>query len=1132
MQPLDHQNRLDSLDPLKSVCVTAPAGSGKTELLIQRILVLLSRVNNPEEILAITFTRKAASEMHQRIVSALELARDSDEPEEEHKRLTWSLARNAIARNELCGWHLLDNPKRLKIQTIDGFCASLTRQMPILSSFGSQPQIGGAADKYYRQAVRSFLGSLESDGPVADRLMLLMAHLDNDMGRVETLLVSLLERRDQWLVHIVFAGYETEVRAGLEATAQSVINDTLERIAIQLQPYAAELLPLLDYAGSNLLADHSDSSVTALAGIVDFPCMDGSLDPVWLALADMMLTTQNRWRKTVNVKNGFPTQTIDGDKELAKQRKTQFSALLSQLSVDKLLLEALIELRHLPSAQFSSSQWQLLEALSTLLPVLAAQLQTVFQQYGEVDYIQVAIAALESLGGDKQPSELLLKLDYQLQHILLDEFQDTSSSQFDLLKKLVEGWAEHNQVNPQAPKTLFIVGDGMQSIYAFRAANVGLFLEARQFGVNQLQLQDLPLGVNFRSRPVVIDWINHTFERAFPSVDNIARGAVRYESSSSFKKADESSGVSVNGFTGEDAQRSEASYIASLVQELQAKDPEQSIAILVRSRNHLREIIPALKHADLNWAANDIDPLAQYPFINDLLILTRAMANLQDRVAWGALLRSPFCGLDNRDLHCLLNQEYPTVWHAIKHSSAIKGLSSFARQRLQFLTEVTLRALDDRLRKPFRVWLEGIWMSLGGASLVTEQSQFDHVDDYFDLLETAEYAGALQSVDEFEASVLKLYASSSSHSSLQLMTIHKAKGLEFDTVILPGLSRATRANAKNLLMWREYLSGQHSGLIISPISATGEVEDDTYKHLYFEQGIAASLENTRLLYVACTRAISRLELCFCLDDEKQLPRKNTLLHAIWPAVEETVKWHNPQASDNEQFGLDFDAGQQVEADLLRVRSDWKPPQWNFQNPLSNYYLDADYATADNRPSLQDNQYARVIGTVVHLILERLVEAGCEYWLELSTEQRSRWVSQLITAQGLLSESLEEYIIEVIRHVDNTVADTRGRWIVSNEHAFSRCELALLAAGPQTVSRKVIDRCFIDGAGDFWIVDYKTGQPFDAESTEDFILRESAAYRSQLEGYRHYVKERYSSDRYRSVRLALYFTSLPVFQELS
>ena len=114
MPLIDRQQRLAALDPLRSVCVTAPAGSGKTELLTQRVLALLARVEQPEHILAITFTRKAAAEMRHRIMQALNAAATTAAPEADHQRQTWTLARAALAQDEQQGWQLLQQPNRLQ----------------------------------------------------------------------------------------------------------------------------------------------------------------------------------------------------------------------------------------------------------------------------------------------------------------------------------------------------------------------------------------------------------------------------------------------------------------------------------------------------------------------------------------------------------------------------------------------------------------------------------------------------------------------------------------------------------------------------------------------------------------------------------------------------------------------------------------------------------------------------------------------------------------------------------------------------------------------------------------------------------------------------------------------------------
>jgi ATP-dependent exoDNAse (exonuclease V) beta subunit len=175
-QVADYRQRLEGLDPLRSFCVTAPAGSGKTGLLIQRFLALLARVKQPEEVLAITFTRKAAAEMRARVVEALELASEDQRPADAHRALTWSLARQALHNDSAQGWHLPATPARLNIKTIDGYCATLTRQMPVLSSFGGAVEAVDDARPYYLEATRAMLSLLESRHAVAADLADIMLH--------------------------------------------------------------------------------------------------------------------------------------------------------------------------------------------------------------------------------------------------------------------------------------------------------------------------------------------------------------------------------------------------------------------------------------------------------------------------------------------------------------------------------------------------------------------------------------------------------------------------------------------------------------------------------------------------------------------------------------------------------------------------------------------------------------------------------------------------------------------------------------------------------------------------------------------------------------------------------------------
>ncbi|WP_101759450.1 exodeoxyribonuclease V subunit beta [Oceanicoccus sp. KOV_DT_Chl] len=1160
MLPVDHDQRLAALNPLRSICVTAPAGSGKTELLSQRVLKLLSRAQQPEEILAITFTRKAAAEMHHRIIAALQFALVADEPEAGHKQLTWRLAKDALMQNDRLGWNLLSNTSRLKIQTIDSLCANLTRQMPILSNFGAQPKIADNPQPYYQTAVHNLLDKLESNHFIADDLAGLLVHVDNDMAKLERLLITLLQKRDQWLLHLGIGQDVAKAKLQLEAVLEQVHRDVLSALHAQLMPWAVELLPLMDYAGCNLQWQNADSAITSLAGNIDLPAPEPECISQWLAIAELLLTKTNEWRKSVDRRSGFPTETEDGDKALAKTLKTEFMALLANLSLIDSLRANLLDLRFLPATKYEPSQWQMLESLSRLLPLLVAELTLVFQQHGEVDYSQISMAALQALGDGLRPSELAMKLDYRLSHILVDEFQDTASTQFQLLQRLVEGWDEYNAAHPEQPNTLFIVGDGMQSIYGFRQANVGLFLEAKKHGVNGVLLDDLRLTVNFRSDPAVVNWVNNTFSEAFPKLENLSRGAVPFEFAEAFNPATTDSSIKVLGFAGDNARDEEAAQVVKLVQQFQAENANGSVAILVRSRGHLQAIIPALHRAGIQWSATDIDPLASYGLIKDLLTLTKALLNISDDISWAALLRTPWLGLNNHDLHSLLVAETRlSVYSALQSSVVLSALSEHGRNRLSAVLPILNAAVTGRQRHSFRVWVEGVWMALGGAACVASSDEFVMVDDYLDMLESHQQGESIASIDAFEQSVSQLYARpQSTHHQLSIMTIHKSKGLEFDCVILPGLARAPRSDDKSLLLWREYLSHSvtdthvQNGLLISPLGASGDVDDKIYQHLRYEQSQSTQLENTRLLYVAATRAIRQL---YCLltveldarSGEPKSPAKSSLIIDAWSALVDQVQWFVPTAASNNevtQFGLDFESVSH-QGILQRLIADWRAPLMSSPNPLQEFYLDFEYDSAgDNIPDIITDSLPVLIGTVSHWVLEVLANQGVDFWRSMDAQQQSSWLQALLHYHQTPPEMITTASCRIVQAVNNTVNDQKGLWLLANDHLLAFTELPMLSSFAGLLKQKVIDRCFIDSNHDVWIVDYKTSMPLAEESKEQFLSRELSHHRSQLQDYKLHLsvylqqllKDPTSAiaglnfDQL-TIRTALYFTHYPQWLEL-
>ena len=177
----DEDARAAALDIHRSFLVQAPAGSGKTELLTQRFLALLATVNEPEEIVALTFTRKAAGEMVNRILSALEMA-DGPVPAQAHKKLTYDLACAAMAHSDARGWERSMMPRRLRVQTIDSLCGDVTRLAPVGTSLGIQPQLMERPDEAYSKAAGIVIGRLDEASDVGDALKFLLERLDNEFG--------------------------------------------------------------------------------------------------------------------------------------------------------------------------------------------------------------------------------------------------------------------------------------------------------------------------------------------------------------------------------------------------------------------------------------------------------------------------------------------------------------------------------------------------------------------------------------------------------------------------------------------------------------------------------------------------------------------------------------------------------------------------------------------------------------------------------------------------------------------------------------------------------------------------------------------------------------------------------------
>ncbi|MDP1754472.1 MAG: UvrD-helicase domain-containing protein, partial [Methylotenera sp.] len=775
----DAKNRLTALD-LTSFIVEAPAGAGKTELLTQRYLRLLQTVNAPEEIIAITFTNKAAAEMRLRILDGLIRASNQDKPTEPHKLITYDLSLKALQHGQSKAWQLIENPSRLRIFTIDSLCAHLARQMPLMSRFGSQPSVTGDAATLYGLAAEKTLALLEDathNSVVKDALR----YVDNDANQLRNLLIKMMEKRDQWLHH---AQHEVDAEQ-LQTTLRYLVEQSLETVALVFNSRIQyDLMPLARFAASQLPCEHPISLLRDWE--TTLPTHADAL-PMWLAVCELMLTKDDKIRARVDKNTGFPAE--------CKDEKASFNAFLAGLETEGNFAECLAKTRILPAVSSNLQDWQIITTLSKLLNLAVAELWLVFQRAGEVDFVEIAYRATRALSDNfGEPTELALKLDYQIQHLLVDEFQDTSPSQIKLLEQLTLGWQAGDG------RTLFTVGDPMQSIYRFRKANVGLFIEAANHGIGDIQLEKLQLYRNNRSCPAVVDWINQTFAPVFPASDAVTQGAIQYRPFIATKPDAIQAGVEVHPIISSADESSalacqrEAEAVIKVIQRERAANPDKKIAVLVRAKKHLAPLVMKLRrhHPEISFQAVEIEALEGRQIVQDLLSLTHALHHRANRVHWLSLLRAPWCGLTLHDLHALAGHDHhSSVWSLMQNDEIVNGLSTDGQVRLCHVREIFAEAFATQGRVNVSRWVRGVWLMLNGTACLWEQSDVIDVQAFFACLDALDRSNQF-SPERMQTEITKLFATPDSHGEhLQMMTIHKSKGLEFDTVILPGLGAST-----------------------------------------------------------------------------------------------------------------------------------------------------------------------------------------------------------------------------------------------------------------------------------------------------------------------------------------------------
>jgi ATP-dependent helicase/nuclease subunit A len=842
--PSDAASRARAVDPTRNVVLEASAGTGKTRVLVDRYVNLLRAGVEPDHILAITFTRKAAAEMRERIIDRLrEVSRYS-----------------AL---DLARWRdLKDRLGDIAISTIDAFCLSLLREFPLEADVDPGFELADSTDvpRLAAESLDSALRACRGLAPENEDVALVFAQLGE--RRLRQGLQLLLERR--LVAPQALRQYLT--RGPRDVTAETACRVTAEALAELFRRAPGGTAAFLDSGpvsrpAFSMLADdirrllqHGGDGLDTVGGQAAFRVL---LD----RLRSYFLTQSGKPREKGFAGTGF--KAADCASDLAWRRHRQ---LASELSPP--IAEVLLRFRRDLNVVLSRGVWR-------IFAVVLTHYERTLDAHGLLDFSGVLERAVELLRGMDEFAQSRFRLEARYRHVLVDEFQDTSRAQWELVAQLVRSWSEGFGAGSDAVEpSIFIVADRKQSIYAFRDAEVGILDEAAGF-IDRLRAAGDPreaISVSFRAAPALQRFANDVFGAIAEESEASARSdAFLYRTQDRFPvspaeldgEADGQVAVIVGEGVTEAADRVSAE-VERLLTSSAVRDratgvarPAQpsDIAILFRTRDSHREYEKALERRGVLtyvykglgfFDANEVqDVIALLKFLADPLsdlrsaaflrsgfvrLSDRAVAalapSLADAVA-GAVLPSRAGDLDEEDRRVLvLVREAVAGWLPLVDRLSASELLARIQQETAYAYETrgpNRRQARENLKK-----------------LAAMIRRFEN-RGYATLSRVAEHLDELATGDEANAAI-------DARDSVSLMTVHAAKGLEFPIVFVVNIGRGT-GNTRAPIRVAFDPQGQPSVAIADYQS---EADEDAQ---------AREREETkRLLYVALTRARDRLYL--------------------------------------------------------------------------------------------------------------------------------------------------------------------------------------------------------------------------------------------------------------------------------
>jgi ATP-dependent exoDNAse (exonuclease V) beta subunit len=1107
------------LDPRESFHVESPAGAGKTRLLTARFVRLLGEVDHPREILALTFTNKAANEMLGRVQSLLRQAEEGWSPDSKWSRQEWEAARRALEKHQ-SRIQVLKSPDGLNITTFHSFCSWIVKQAPLEAQVPMEAVV--LTDKEQELWAEEAAGRVLDDlaaSPVEDplrqaleRVLLYYNNTHRDLAADLTRLTLQRDRLADLLALVRGQGDPSHLDRVLKGRLASWISFTLQALkeALMGTPLGKKWRSFYKE-----LVDHGAECGASLSA--DLPGSAWEDLPYWQEISKAFLTKKGSVRKQLGPKNGF----------YSGFDKTPWAEEVKSLPEE--VVSFLNTIRTYPPPGTSPVDLSLLFDLILLIGEVVERYRSRCFAAGVVDFVELELGALRVLGNEEAPTDLQLHLDRRISHILVDEFQDTSWNQWLLIRSLCAGWS------PGDGRTLFLVGDPKQSIYGFRKAEVALFLRAKKGlplpGQGLLPLKAVTICTNLRSRKELVAFTNDLFAQTIMTAPRPEADEVPFQAAEPKPHAsEEGPGIIRMALfrKGEDpqgAREKEAAWLAREVEKA-AQDPTaEKVGVLLLARTHLPFYLRALYERGLQVRVQEGLLLAERPEVQDLLSLTRALIRPHDDAAWAALVRSCFCWLGVQDLYAIARG---------RGASFAERLFSFAEQpqapeELKRLTEVLKSRQDQVGRLPWHRLLQEIWEGLSGPEKTAERygpAGVRNGREFLGLLSQAEKGVPEETLKGLEFLLEKAYAPPdpfSLRSKVVIMTVHQAKGLDFDIVFLPHLDRSPLDGPREnppFLLERLPIEGEEYLLALRPDRRKKDDLGmfDLLKKLNKDRRLG---EAKRLYYVALTRAKKALYFSGVISESEKgrtAPDYSLLNYLLsHPGLDQAVHIEN-----------DPEGPKVLPVGDQEGRSEDPPPLTVIPEPvpyrivLPSGIPEQDPTTpSEEYPQLpvqeeSDNLSAMAKGTVIHRILEDLAEGR-----DLPTEKA---ISRSLVLEGVEEETAEALAPLIVEEVNRCLKDPFLVELLRSDHPFSASEYALEdVVDDRTLRSGVIDRLVYDG--DTWtLVDYKTTPVPQGVKVETFLAEQKELYRPQLLAYREMLARTRSLDPKR-VRLFLYFTAL-------